>query len=217
MSEKQLTKPGVFIIESLSFTDEQHKRFEGQLIANILDLNLIPSKYYYIRTKKELSELLALFDASNYRYLHLSCHGSSTHLHLTLDDLPFSETGNLLKDHLSKRRLFLSACQATNENLIKVIIPQNTCYSIIGPVNNIQFRDAAISWAAFYHLMFKSNPKIMKRELLIQNLQKVVNAFGEPLNYFSASSHNAKGYKKKVVRVQQIKYQSAEEETDDTL
>ena len=48
MSEKQLTKPGVFIIESLSFDDEQFKRFEGQLIANILDLNLIPSKYYYM-------------------------------------------------------------------------------------------------------------------------------------------------------------------------
>jgi hypothetical protein len=217
MSEKQLTKPGVFIIESLTFDDEQHKRFEGQLIANILDLNLIPSKYYYIRTKREILKVLALFDASNYRYLHISCHGSRTHLHLTLDDLTFSETGNILKNHLPKRRLFLSACQATNENLIRDIIPQSACYSVIGPVNSIQFRDAAISWAAFYHLMFKSNPTIMKRALLIKNLQKVVNTFEEPLNYFSISSNNSNGYKKKVVRVQQVKYQSTEDETDDSV
>jgi hypothetical protein len=217
MSEKQLTKPGVFIIESLSFADEQHKRFEGQLIANILDLNLIPSKYYYIRTKRELNEVLDLFDASNYRYLHISCHGSNTHLNLTLDDLTFQEIGGILRGHLAKRRLFLSACQATSTNLIKTIIPQSACYSVIGPVNNIQFRDAAISWAAFYHLMFKSDPKIMKRELLIKNLQKVVNTFEEPLNYFSNSSHNAKGYKKKLIRVQKLKYQSAGEETNDSL
>jgi len=180
MSEKQLTKPGVFIIESLSFDDEQFKRFEGQLIANILDLNLIPSKYYYIRTRKEFIKVLELFHQSNYRYLHISCHGSDSHLHLTLDDLSFLETGELLKNYVSKKRLFLSACQATKESLIKHIIPESMCYSVIGPINNIQFRDAAISWAAFYHLMFKSNPKIMKRELLIYNLQKVVNALGNP-------------------------------------
>lgn len=196
MSEKQLTKPGVFIIESLDFTDEQHKRFEGQLIANILKLNLIPSKYYYIRTKSELSKVLNLFDTSNYRYLHISCHGSKTHLYLTLDDLTYQDIGDILKSHLAKRRLFLSACQATNSNLIKHIIPPSACYSVIGPVNNIQFRDAAISWAAFYHLMFKNNPKIMKREWLIRNLQKVVNTFEEPLNYFSSSRLNIKGYKK---------------------
>lgn len=42
-------------------------------------------------------------------------------------------------------------------------------------------------WASFYHLMFKKNKRNMFREGLIENMQKVVDTFGQPLNYFSIS------------------------------
>ena len=200
MSANETTKPAVFIIESLTFENEQHQLFEGRIIANILDLNKVPSKYYYIRTRQEFIEVLTLFEKSNYRYLHISCHGSKSHLYLTLDELSYSEIGKLLEKYLKKKRLFLSACQATNENLIKTIIPKSACYSVIGPVKDIAFRDAAITWAAFYHLMFKNDPKRMNRVSLLKFLQKVVNTFEEPLNYFSISRSNENGYKKETLK-----------------
>lgn len=43
-----------------------------------------PVKYIYIRTEAELSMALEEFKFSNYRYLHISCHGSDS-IALTLD------------------------------------------------------------------------------------------------------------------------------------
>ena len=34
-----MTKPNVFIIESLDFDDEENNRFEGKVLSNILKLN----------------------------------------------------------------------------------------------------------------------------------------------------------------------------------
>jgi len=55
---KDITVPEVFIIESLKFDDEANDRYEGKIISNILHLNEKNSKYYYIRTKRELEERL---------------------------------------------------------------------------------------------------------------------------------------------------------------
>jgi hypothetical protein len=211
MSENELTKPGVFIIESLTIQNEEDERYEGQLIAQILSLNQIDSQYYYIRTKKELAHVLGLFYNSEYRYLHLSCHGDTENVHLTLDSIDYEELGEMLEANLLKKRLFLSACEATNERLVEEIIPRSGCYSVIGPVNTIQFRDSAITWAGFYYLMFRQNRKSMFRKDLIKGLQKTVNAFEQPMNYFSISSKRKKGYKKLVIEVQQTKLATSEE------
>lgn len=214
MHQKKSTQPAVFIIESLRFKDEKNNRLEGQILSHILQLNNISSEYYYFRTKKELIEILEMFEASDFRYLHVSCHGSGSHIHLTLDDLTYLEFGNLVSHYLFGKRLFLSACQATNSRLIKNIIPGSGCNSVIGPVHNIEFRDAAISWAAFYHLMFKSNPSSMKRDPIIKNLQKVVDTFEQPLNYFFKNSKTVRGYKKKVVNVRKVRYNLADQDAE---
>jgi len=205
MTQHELTDPGVFIIESLTFDNERDQRCEGQLISNILHLNNIRSDYYYIRTKREFIEVLDLFYQSNFRYLHLSCHGDKQNIHLTLDTIPYKELGKLLETHLFKKRLFLSACEAANADLAKEIIKPTGCYSVIGPVKKIEFRDAAITWAAFYHLMFRNNAKSMFRKDLIRNLQKTVNTFEQPLNYFSTSRKSKTGIKKRAIHVQQVK------------
>jgi len=184
---KEATIPGVFIIESLKFEDEEEQLFEGQILSNILHLNDVKSQYYYIRTKKELLRVLDIFYESNFRYLHISCHGGNKKIYLTLDEIPYDELGKILEVYLYKKRLFLSACSSVNINLSKAIILPSQCYSVIGPINTIEFRDAAIIWASFYHLMYKTNESNMLRSGLIENLQKVVNTFEEPLNYFSIS------------------------------
>lgn len=185
--KQKTTEPKVFIIESLEFDDEEKGRYEGSILSDILRLSGIQTQYFYIRTSKELNEVLDIFQKSGYRYLHISCHGGENSIWTTLDEITYDELGLSLKNKLEKKRLFLSACSVVNKDMAKKIIPQTKCYSIIGPARDIGFNDAAIMWASFYHLMFKENSTSMIREGLLKNLQKVVDTFGEPLNYFSIS------------------------------
>lgn len=187
MSTIEKTEPKVFIIESLTFKNEDMNLFEGHIISNILQLSNIESKYYYIRTKKEFEKVLELFQKSNYRYLHVSCHGGDNSIWTTLDKISFEQLGVMLSNLLYHKRLFLSACSVVNHELAKQIIPKTDCYSIIGPKKDIEFRDAAIMWASFYHLMFKEEMNRMTRSEIIDSLQKVVNTFQQPFSYFSSS------------------------------
>ena len=196
------TEPKVFIIESLDFKSEEKELYEGHIISNILQMSRIESKYYYIRTKKEFKKVIALFNESNYRYLHISCHGGENSIWTTLDEITNHELGEILADCLDRKRLFLSACSAVNKDLAAEIIPSSNCNSIIGPKDDIEFRDAAIMWSSFYHLMFKGNSKKMERADLIENMQKVVDAFGQPLNYYSISK--SKGFKNDIIKPQKI-------------
>jgi len=111
----------------------------------------------------------------------------------------------MLKDFMLKKRLFLSACSVVNDKIAKAVIPKSNCNSIIGPKNDIAFRDSAIMWASFYHLMFNDDTDdsaIMSRAKLLKNLQKVVNAFEQPLEYFSISK--AKGTKSNLIKPQKV-------------
>ncbi len=198
MSETKKTEPKVFIIESLTFENEEMNLFEGQIISNILQFSNIESKYYYIRTKREFEKVVKLFEKSRYRYLHISCHGGENSIWTTLDKIPFEQLGIILKNSLSNKRLFLSACSVVNNELAKHIIPTTDCYSVIGPQNDIEFRDAVIMWASFYHLMFKEDYKRMSRSGITGSLQKVVNTFQQPFSYLSSKRT---GIKKLVIDV----------------
>lgn len=195
-----MTKADVFIIESLSFDDEKNNRFEGKFLSQILHLGNKESIYYYIRTKKELKKVLKLFKKSSYRYLHLSCHGDRTSIYTTLDRISFSELNKLMQPYLRDKRLFISACSAVNDDLAKTVIPSSRCFSIIGPAKDVLFSDAAIIWASFYHLVFKEEPKKMKRDYILSALDNVADTFGVSLDYFSISRKSKKGYKRTKIR-----------------
>jgi hypothetical protein len=154
-----LTIADVFIIESLKFEDEKRDNFEGKFLSQMLNFEGKKPLYYYIRTKAELHEVMKLFKESNYRYLHISCHGDPVALYTTLDPLPFRELSSIVNPYLLKRRIFVSACSAVNDNLARTIIPTSGCYSIVGPIDDIYFGHAAIIWASFYHLMFELDRK----------------------------------------------------------
>jgi len=179
---------GVFIIESLRISEEERDLYEGRVISNILHLNGIKNKYYYIRTAREFQEILQLFQKSNYKYLHISCHGADNAIKLTLDTISYLELGNILTPLIKDKRIFLSACSSVNHHIAAAVIPKGQCYSIIGPTNDIEFRDATIVWSSFYHLMFSANSKNMMREDLIKNIQKIVNTFEQPMTYYSRSA-----------------------------
>jgi hypothetical protein len=188
-------KPNVFIIESLSLRDEKSERFEGKFLSQILHLGSKESVYYYIRTRAELKRILDEFDRTDFRYLHLSCHGSTSSIFTTLTEIPFPSFAELLKPHLDGKRLFISACSSVNRRLAGQIFPDSDCYSIIGPQKDIYFNDAAIVWAAFYHLVFKENPDAMKREFLCEVIRKLHDVFEVSMNYYGKSS-NEDGFAK---------------------
>ncbi|HAD79226.1 MAG TPA: hypothetical protein DCF99_07205, partial [Flavobacteriaceae bacterium] len=188
------TKPFVFIIESLEFEDEENKSFEGEIISKILNLSQIEHKYYYIRTKAEFEYLLQEFVELNYRYLHISCHGSKNSISTTLDNINFKDLALILGDKLDRKRLFLSSCLSTNEKLADELLPITECFSIIGPDKKIYMDDAAIFWSSFYQVMFKKNPNAMNRENLESVLKDLKKLFKIPLRYFSTSK-STKGWK----------------------
>jgi len=78
------TKFSLYIIESLRFEDEARRR-EGKILKDILRLADHRVHYVYIRTKRELEEVLYKFQDSESRYLHLSSHGNEENIELTLD------------------------------------------------------------------------------------------------------------------------------------
>jgi len=188
------TKPEVFIIESLSFGDEKKKRMEGRILSQILRLSGKHCEYYYIRTKREFQEVLTRFSLSQYRYLHLSCHGNGHTMSTTLDTIRFQEFADIIRPHLADRRLFVSACSVTNDKLAKLVMPGSGCYSILGPAKDIGFSDAAILWASLYHVMFSVDDTAMKRAVLKAKAQVVANVFQVPLCYVGKKEDSRKGY-----------------------
>ena len=89
MSDNQ--EYGYFIIESLTFEDEENRRQDGFLLSQMLELCGIPCIYHFIRTKIELRRVIELFRDSNYRYLHFSSHGTERTVDLSLESLRFHE------------------------------------------------------------------------------------------------------------------------------
>lgn len=190
------TLPEVFILESLDLKDEAHARFEGRILSDILALSGKKCRYFYFRTKRELPALLDEFSSSNYRYLHLSCHGDKNQrtLHTTLDQIPFSELETILCPVIDKRRLFLSACTMANKNLANVLMPNSTCFSVLGPHDEIYFHTAPILWASLYHLMFTEDKSTMKHAVLQDKAQSVADMFRVELNYIRRDSAADNGY-----------------------
>jgi hypothetical protein len=177
------THAGVFIIESLSFKDESKKRFEGQILRDMLTLSGKKAKYCYVRTWKELTDdVFQQFYDSKLRYLHLSCHGSPTHVCLTLDNVPFDEFGEEIRHYLPERRLFVSACGVVSPAFSNAVNPDEECYSVIGPQDDIRFDDATVMWASFYHLMLR-NSKVMRSQEIRKTLERLKKTFGQTFVY----------------------------------
>jgi len=185
------TLPNLFIIESLTFSDETAERFEGGILQQILRLSGKESAYYYIRTRRELKNIAGRFGRSQFRYLHLSCHGSASAMATTLDSLSFEDLGNIFRPHLNGRRVFLSACEMTTRSLAKQLLTDSGCYSVIGPTTDIYFSDAALLWSSFYHLMFRTDEARMQRRWIKAHLQTTAKLFGVSMNYFSKSKPTA--------------------------
>lgn len=185
------TKPDVFILESLKFDEEADFR-EGELIYRSLRMSNKDPRYCYIRTRTEFEHFIDEFEDSEYRYLHVSCHGSDNRLSTTLDILSTDEFAEIVAPVLDNRRLFLSTCLATTREFANTLFSKGGCMSLAGPAGKINFDDSVILWTAFYHLMFKENASSMKRSMIKRNFAKAALLVGEKIHYFGRSKKNGR-------------------------
>lgn len=189
------TEPEVFIVESLKWEDEESSRFEGKVLMETLALGGKEPRYYYVRTKRELVKVIALFRSSKYRYLHLSCHGTSKSIATTLDSIEFEELGELLNRSLRGRRVFMSSCKTVNDRLARALIVGSSCRSVSGPTEEVSFADAAILWASFYHLAFSEDTDGMKGEKIRGILEQLSGVFGVPIAHYGLDASSNEGYR----------------------
>lgn len=191
------TKPELFIIESLKLSDEENGSHEGEILARTLRLSgKDKTKYFYIRTERELDEIIDIFEDSEYRYLHISCHANAKSMGTTFDSITFDSLREKLDNCLDGRRVFVSACQMANKALAEALLNNTGCYSLIGPANKINMDDAAAFWVTFYHLIFKLNDNAMKRSNIQHYIKELSSLFEEDINYYSADASTKQGFKK---------------------
>ena len=176
-SMRTRTNAELFIVESLTLENEKDNWQEGDIIARMLQLaGKKETRYYYIRTSRELKKIIHLFGQSQHRYLHISCHANESDFSTTFDAVQYAELGKMLRPHLRGKRVFVSACEMANKSLAKELFGKSGLLSLIGPRTDIPFDDAAAFWVSFYHLMFKTDECRMTRSHLIN---RKVTAFAQ--------------------------------------
>lgn len=185
-----MTKPEVFIIESLKFAEETDYR-EGEMIYRSLRMSLKDPVYRYVRTLTEFEHFIGEFQKSNYRYLHISCHGSRGGISMTLDDITIHDVGEIIGPVMDGKRLFLSTCLASTPAMAEAVFKNGGCTSLAGPKNKINFDDSVVLWTSFYHLMFKANQKAMKRDQLRETLSKCASTVGTRINFYYPDKQKA--------------------------
>lgn len=173
----------VFIIESLELVDENKERREGAVLASVLKMCGKNPLYYYIRTKAELKHIADEFEASGYRYLHISCHGGNDTLETTLDSVTYQEFATIFEDKLKDRRLFVSACSAGNELFAEIVGGRNRdLISIAAPATDIRFDHAVAFWTSFYVKTFSLNAKSMSSARIAEVAKPLATLFESPLH-----------------------------------
>ena len=181
----QATRPDVYIIESNKLEEEMKPHIsEGAVVERVLRMSGKKPIYRYIRTKQELERFIYDFQKSNYRYLHISCHGLDSNIQLTFNTLSFDDFVKIIGTSLNGKRLFLSACSATTNSLASKIFENSDCLSIVGPVGRINLADSAAFWPAFYNVMFKSDKKRMMTSAVEANIMLIGWALAEQFRFF---------------------------------
>lgn len=188
---KSDTVAQVFIIETLELIDETKERREGAVLASVLKMCGKNPLYYYIRTKKELEYIAEEFEASGYRYLHISCHGGDTSLETTLDSVSYEEFAKVFERKLKGRRLFVSACSAGNEMFAELVGSKNkNVISIAAPSTDIRFDHAVAFWTSFYVKTFSLNSKSMNSARIIEVAKPLSALFSAPLHFSRRKNGN---------------------------
>lgn len=187
------TKAKFFIIESLDFDDEEHKRFEGKFLYDYLNLLEKDPLYYYIRTHSELKKIADFYSDSEYRYLFLSCHGNSSNIATTLDSVSFEKFSSIFENRLNSRRVFVSACSVGRLSFAEKLFSKNPhMYSIVAPTTDVAFDSTYPFWVTLSYLLDAIDTYRIKRATLRASLKLCANLFNMKMVYFYRKDNEVK-------------------------
>lgn len=170
------TVPDVFIIEFLPASDPH----DGKILADMLRLAGKNPIYYTCNNSDSFVAGIKIFAASQYRFLHISCHGTTDSITFPsterLDYMAFAALFNEVK--LPVTRVFFSACELGNQNLsLKLFEKNNSLYSFIAPCERITFGSSLAIWCSFYITMFGISVSKMKDLVMINKLDQIIQVF----------------------------------------
>jgi len=187
----QITKPETFILESLDHEDELATRLDGKVLYEVLKLHGENPLYYYFRTQRELIEFAKIFRESGYRYLHLSCHGSSEIVKYTFGESTYDDFARMFEKKLHNRRLFISGCNLGNKSFAEALFNKNGgMYSVTAPTKEVFFDQSISFWSAFYYMMHAWDSSAMKKRRLTQVLNQLSTIFEMPLAHYFRNTAN---------------------------
>jgi hypothetical protein len=191
------TTPTVCLVESLRFFEEQSHR-EGEIISRMMNLSGKLNAYVCIRTVSELKAVAREFCDSEHRYFHLSCHGTcddddnSVGVALTTANISNEKLADILAPHVDGRRIFLSSCLTGGGDFPKLLLERSKCHSVLAPMNEIGFDDAAVFWTSFYHLMFKADSTRMVNSVMVETVKKCALLVNEQFRLCTRSRKTGK-------------------------
>lgn len=180
-SKSKKTAYGVYIVECLRAGDFN----DGKVLHQILELMGMVSVYQNAKTIEDFRSFIEDFKTSQFRYLHISCHADKKGLEIDGEDFSNEALQDLLKGGLKNKRVFMSACQGANKDLASRLLVDCEAYSLIGTPVDLDFDKSVLFWPSFYHIINEYDQQKMKRDFLIETLQKCVDMFGVPINYYS--------------------------------
>lgn len=176
---KPSTISDVFIIESLHKKDIEDKH-DGKKLYTALKLSGKNPKYFQVENQFELKNILEIFKNSRYRFLHISCHASKNTIELANGEVLFyKDFSNLFKDVFNQHRLFISACELGNEEVMTTLMRDHLgkLHSVIAPNTKFLFNHAYSFWITFYISIFEETQTVITSKLIkeiIQNLTKLL-------------------------------------------
>nr|WP_309689278.1 hypothetical protein [Armatimonas sp.] len=190
-SNPQESEPDVFIIESLRISDEINQRFEGEALSKCLRIAGLKPIYQYVKNAEEFSDAIKSFNYSNYRFLHVSVHGSIDSIETTHEIISNIELANMLSNKLNLRRIFFSSCHVGSSTLLDLLCVKNpNLHSFSAPSNTIPFDIALAFWTSFYIKQFHQRRMNLGITSMIRNLTTLCNFFEVriSLRYFNSKT-----------------------------
>lgn len=174
-----LTRSDVFIIESLPETDPH----DGKILCDALKFSNKTPRYCSVQNSDEFENALLQFQDSNYRYLHISCHGERDRVSFAdggwSDDRDFAGMFHSLS--LPVVRVFFSACLLGRKDFSEKIIRANSAiHSIVAPCPKVKFTLSLAFWIAFYTTIFDRDSDRMSIKNILDAVRSNTDHFGFP-------------------------------------
>lgn len=187
---EQLTISDVFIIEALTAEDVRQGMLDGYILYQQIKLMGGDPRYIRVKSENDLKAALVMFRESNYKFLHVSCHGDRIKQKIRIGEKWFGymRVAIASRQLLKSRRVTFSACELGDELFCKRLFEKNHwMHSFTAPTTEINAKVASAFWVSLYTLWLNKSIPSVKDDLSVRSdtvldvLKILSNAFDFPI------------------------------------